>query len=331
MLFGADTNRNGILEAGEDAVARQSELPVTIGRGWSAYLTVHSAERNVRPDGTPKIDINSTDLNALHTELSGILDSEKANFIIAYRQGGPYEGEEEGNSAGSITVDFEQEGGTTIGSLLDLVGVKTQIPAENGGQGGQGGGQGGQGGGQGGQGGGQGGGGGAQPEVIAAAFPDDANSMQDYMPKLYDNLTVGTDPAVPGRVNINQAPRVVLQGLPGIEPLLVEQIISRRTPEKSPSMPAHNHPTWLVIEGLVELDEMKRLAPLLTCGGSVYRAECVGFYEAEGPAARLEVVLDGTKPVPAVRLRRDISELGPGQTLEILGGEVLAGEVESEP
>jgi hypothetical protein len=155
--------------------------------------------------------------------------------------------------------------------------------------------------------------------------------MQDYMPKLYDNLTVGTDPAVPGRVNINQAPRVVLQGLPGIEPLLVEQIISRRTPEKSPSMPAHNHPTWLVIEGLVELDEMKRLAPLLTCGGSVYRAECVGFYEAEGPAARLEVVLDGTKPVPAVRLRRDISELGPGQTLEILGGEVLAGEVESEP
>jgi hypothetical protein len=296
LLFGSDTNRNGILEVAEEAVAAQSQLPVALGRGWSAYLTVHSAEKNVRPDGTPKTDINSTDLNQLYSDLRGFLSDDQAKFIIAYRQGGPSDSEDRGTAASSIQLDFNQQGGTNVGSLLDLVGAKTQMPAEQQGE---------------------------DPTIIEPAFPEDPSAMQTYLPKLFDNLMVGTQPMVPGRININQASRPVLEGLPDIQPLAVEQILDRRLPDRNPADPSRSHPTWLLTEGILQLDEMKRLAPLLSCGGDVYRIEAVGFFEAEGPSSRIEVILDATQPVPLVRSWRDLRELGLGYTTEVLIGEPL--------
>ena len=67
---------------------------------------------------------------------------------------------------------------------------------------------------------------------------------------------------------------------------------------------------------------MKRLLPLVTTGGDVYRAQVVGFYDAEGPAARLEVVLDATETPAVVKRRRELRQQGPGYSLDVLGGEL---------
>ena len=58
-------------------------------RGWAGYLTLYSAEKNTRADGTPKINLNQDDLQQLYQQLTEVFDEETARFVVAYRQFGP--------------------------------------------------------------------------------------------------------------------------------------------------------------------------------------------------------------------------------------------------
>jgi hypothetical protein len=144
--------------------------------------------------------------------------------------------------------------------------------------------------------------------------------MRNYLPLLMDNLAVNASPTIPGRININQAPRRILMGIPGLE-LGVDRIIASRDMALSPNRPEQAYETWLLTDGIVELDEMKKLMALVTTGGSVYRAQIVGFFDAEGPATRVEAVIDATKSPPVVRRRLELDELGPGYSLDTLGAQ----------
>jgi hypothetical protein len=66
---------------------------------------------------------------------------------------------------------------------------------------------------------------------------------------------------------------------------------------------------------------MKALIPFVTGGGSVFRAEVIGYFDADGPTARLEVIIDATASPPRMVFWRDISHLGRGYPVEILGTE----------
>jgi hypothetical protein len=143
--------------------------------------------------------------------------------------------------------------------------------------------------------------------------------MQRYLPKLMDNLAVNAAPTIPGRININQAPRRLLSGVPGLTSTAVDQIIANRDITLGQQRPEQVHETWLLTDGIVELDEMKKLMALVTTGGNVYRAQVVGFFDEEGPADRLEVLIDATQSPPVVRRRWELRELGPGYSREVLG------------
>jgi hypothetical protein len=143
--------------------------------------------------------------------------------------------------------------------------------------------------------------------------------MRDYIPKLFDNFSVNASPSIPGRININQAPRAILLGIPGIDIATVDQIIANRMPEDDGQRPEQAYETWPLVSGLVDLDTMKQLMPLVTAGGDVYRAQVVGYFDEEGPAYRTEVVVDATQTPPVVKRRRDLVDQGPGYTLETLG------------
>lgn len=328
LLFGPDLNRNSIIDDIEQPLTTIDDADNSMGllnRGWAAYLTIDSAELNLRPDGTPKIDVNQEDLKALHEALSEALGLEMANFIVAYRQGGAYVGEETGQAAGSVTLDFTQPGREKLNSILDLIGVRTRIakPSESGsdGQGGSGG--------EGlsgttpptqvGEGGGQGGGNDNSRVVIEAAFSDDPGSMKGYLSKLMDNVAVNSDRTIPGRLNINQASRRILSGIPGLSNAAVDQIISERDVTLGQQQPDQVHETWLLSQGVVKLEEMKKLIGLVTTGGDVYRAQIVGGYFRKGPTERLEVVIDATQTPPVVRRRMELRELGQGYSAETLG------------
>jgi hypothetical protein len=143
--------------------------------------------------------------------------------------------------------------------------------------------------------------------------------MQRYLTLLMDNLAVNANPTIPGRLNINQAPRSLLAGIPGLTPTAVDQIIANRDVTLGQQRPEQVHETWLLSNQIVDLEQMKKLMALVTTGGDVYRAQVVGFFDAEGPADRLEVVIDATQTTPVVRRRWELKELGPGYPAEVLG------------
>ena len=88
LLFGADANRNGFIDAGEQnlpQIADGTNADPETNRGWAAYLTLYSKEANLQPDDTLKFDLNMSDLQALHDDLSSVFSDEWVNFILAYR------------------------------------------------------------------------------------------------------------------------------------------------------------------------------------------------------------------------------------------------------
>jgi len=296
LLFGADVNRNGTIDAGEMDQSSAATDTQTLSTGWASRLTLYSRENNVNAEGLSRINLNENDLQTLYDSLTAVVPEEWAIFIVAYRQNGAYTGSETGETYGSGELDLSQASKTTYGQVLDLVGKKVQVKfkgAEN-------------------------------ATILQSPFAEDLASMNTYMATLMDQVTIVTDPVIHGRININQAPRDILLGIPGMTEEIAEQIINQRTPDPGAD-PTYGHETWLLTQGLVTLEEMRALMPFICAGGDAYRAQVIGYYDEGGAASRLEVVLDATQQPPRVLLWRDISHLGRGYALETLGVSASGG------
>lgn len=331
MLFGIDTNRNGMVDphemnaagmlgtqsgmgsagfsgttasnsttaSGGSTTATDSLMAEgSMDRGWVGYLTLYSMESNLNSEGLPRIYLNMEDLESLYDQLAERLNEEWARFIVTYRQSGPHEGSEDGEPASALPdLDFTKESKTTLTQVLDLVGAKIQVQIE----------------------------GEEQPLVVSSPFSDSILEMGVYMSLLMDNCTINASTTIPGRININQAPRTLLMGIPGLEEDVVEEIISQRYQETTEDqVDTHNHETWLLTEGIITLDEMKTLSPFVTAGGDVFRAQIVGYFEDGGAASRVEAVFDATSPRPRILSWKDISHLGRGYPLELLGVQLIS-------
>jgi hypothetical protein len=314
LMFGSDTNRNGMVDVhetsasgvpgaaavttGSIAQALDDATSSSMDRGWSGYLTLYSMEKNVNASGAPRIDLNQDDLQALYDSLAATLNEDWAKFIILYRQNGASDSSEAGEDIGAAgDLDLTKEGGNKFTQVLDLIGAKVQLPATNGGE----------------------------AKVIAPVFGETLAEMIVYMPILMDNVAVNANPTIPGRINVNQAPRAILAGIPGMEDTIVDEILNQRSFESTTDAEAaaREHETWLLTSGIVTLEQMKQLVPFICAGGDVYRAQIVGYYEDGGAAARAEVIFDATGAVPRVVSLRDISHLGRGYPLEMLGVQLI--------
>lgn len=308
LLFGIDTNRNGMADAHEvsnsnngllapPGMAAPSSATTTdsaeFDRGWAAFLTIYSSERNARTDGTPRIWLNNTDLTQLQQDLNEVFSEEWTNFILAYRLFGPFTGNGEGQSAAGIELNLSQQPKGTFSQVLDLIGKKVQVN-QNG-----------------------------QQIILQSPFDSAPLAMGVYLPQLMENCTANQGQAIPGRININQAPRELLMGIPGMNEDIVNELISRRSAELGLDNPNRSFETWLLAEAIVTLDEMRTLTPFINAGGDVFRAQVVGYFQGGGPAARAEVVFDATGTTPRLLFWRDMSHLGRGYALETLGVDLI--------
>lgn len=305
MLFGVDINRNGSIDPHEingpiaDQLGSQQMMSpqtsvdgetTSLERGWASMVTIYSAEANLNPDGLPRIDVNQDDLELLYDELTEATTEQWATFIVAYRQGGAYTGNESGELAVVGGLDFDRDGETKINQLLDLIGVKVQARING------------------------------EDVVIEPVFPEDPGAMAVYLPSLMDNCTAAGSVTIPGRININQAPREVLLGVPTITPEIVDEIIDiRDISGMEVDDDNRRHETWLMTEAVVTLEEMKMLTPFICAGGDVFRGQVVGYFQQGGVSSRAEVVFDATTEAPTVLVWRDISHLGRGYPLSTLG------------
>lgn len=236
---------------------------------WAELLTVASAERNESFDGRPRIYLNQENLADLQRRLAGVFDRRQVDFILAYRQFGPYGGDRAPTSGASVTINPSQPPRFRFESPLDLIGAKVMIPAAPG----------------------------ANEKtavVLGSPWSREASALREDLPKLMDWTTTEPGPVISGRVNVNLAPRPVLLAVPTMDSALVERILAARTMRATADDPARRHPAWLLTEGLVDLPRMKALLPYLTAGGDVHRALVTGFFEDTDRSILAEVVIDAT-------------------------------------
>ncbi|MDD4266790.1 MAG: type II secretion system protein GspK [Pirellulales bacterium] len=295
LLYGVDANRNTNADQSEpsgETLVNVDNSDGALDRGWSAYLTVHSYEGNTTADGKAKINLNQDNLETLHGELEQALTPEWATFIVGYRQNGPSTGNDPATTAvPTDNLDFSGDAQQEIKSVLDLVGVTTQVKVQ----------------------------GQEIPTVLAPQFPQDSASMQEYLPMLLDAVTTVDAETISGRININQASRTVLLTIPGMTEEIAEQIVGTRIADPIEADDSQACPLWPLVQGLVDLETMKNLEPYVCTGGSTYRAQVVGYFDGGGPFARVEVVIDATQSPAAVLSWKDMSHLGRGYPLEALG------------
>lgn len=155
MVFGFDTNRNGVVDPQEEIAANAAGATTPAARlGWSAYLTVQSKESNKSLAREDKINVNDGVLTDLYDRLvQDLADAnigdpkEIAKFIVAYRLYGPVtpEGQNEDSptagqplaSGSSSTPSGGSGGGTQLNAQAVTQAAQSAAKAAQSGSGGQ--------------------------------------------------------------------------------------------------------------------------------------------------------------------------------------------------
>lgn len=285
------TASSGAATGGFAALEEESSFD---GQGWADYLTLYSREKNLRPDGEPRVFLNGTDAATLYADLSGVLPADLANFLMLYRLNGP-------GSAPATNANIQNAGAVapnlqnatmraSFVQVLDIVDAWVVVQPQNGGT----------------------------PTYVQSPIQTTDLGARDKLMDLMDMVTVNKAESIPGRINVNLAPANVLRGIPGITDEIVERILAKRDLEGGDD-PSRRHEVWLLSEGVVTLQEMKTLLPFMTGGGQVFRTQAVGYYTSGDAASRAEVVIDATRTNPRILLWKDLSHLGRGYSLETLG------------
>ena len=214
------------------------------------------------------------------------------DFIIAYRQNGPYSGTDEPTANAAGELDFAVKAKSSFLQVLDLVDAKTTVQYAG------------------------------TEEKIVLQSPVVSSSLGLLMPVMMNELTTQQGAVVPGRINIMQAPRRILMGIPKMTAELLDNILRYREFElDAPEGADRNRQfeTWLLVEGFVDLETMKALLPYICCGGDVYRAEVVGYFDDQIGISRAEAIVDTSTPLPRVLFWRDKSHLQRGYSADTLG------------
>ncbi len=299
LLFGADENFNYQIDPGEQPSASSGSLSAAGDSSavpWSGFLTVFSAEKNVDPDGQPKIDLNEKDLTSLHGKLEKVVGADLAKFVVLCRQYPQVARESKRSQAVSlekIELDLAGRARFRFTSVLDLVGATIEIPLGDAAR---------------------------TLQTVPSPLAASSQIIQETLPALLDHLSVGSEAVVRGRINLMEAPEEVLAAVPGMTEELARRIKTQRQGASTGGDAGRRHPTWLLADGLVDLEQMKKLLPYVTCGGDVYRGQVVGFFDQQGPVSRSEVVIDATSAPARQVYYKDLRLLGRGFSLDALRG-----------
>lgn len=292
LLFGLDTNRNGLLDGSESLQQNISGLDSDMHLGWISYLTLYSKESNLTDDGLPRVNLNNPELDTLYTDLRASLNEDWSKFIVQYRISGPYIPSEDEEIDPEALRDLELpdlgglEAEFTFTQVLDLIDAYTET---------------------------------SDGTVIAS--PIISATAKQTLTILLTNTTTFEGENIPGRININQASRRVMLSIPGMTEEILDRIIEDREEElNDPEITDRDKKfgTWIFVADIVDLATMRTMFPYVCAGGDVYSAEVVGFYDDGIGTSRAEVIIDTTVPIPRILFWRDKTHLQAGYQLGVL-------------
>jgi len=321
LLYGEDYNRTGILEPnekdGDDTFPPDNEDEI-LNRGLYPYLTVRSYENNVANDNRPRTYLLGEE-QVLRTALE-LEFGDNANLIdfvvSATRPSNAGGGGGNGpNSPGNAGGDKPPGAGAGDGGDNnagngegDLSGGDGQPQNDETGGSDEG----------------KKGGESDGAEVAKRPIRSPATLLlprrigADVRPSpvTVEDLTILMDrftavppekPKIVGLINVNTAPRLVLETLPGLTGEQVDALLEARG---QLSEEARKTPAWLVTEGVVDPLTFDEMAPLVTARGQQFMVESLGYADHIGMVTRLEVVLDLMGPIPQTVYYRDVTQIG---------------------
>lgn len=192
LLFGEDTNANGILDP-EENDGDESDPPDNrdghLDEGWAAMFSLHSISRNVNAAGEKRVDVQTAD----ESTIAGVhgLTTEIAKAIVASRNQ---------NKLGSIA------------DLLDVVPPSNRpTPPQNPGNP-------------------NGNPVPSLPQTTSFQSSGAGPLINDnLLMQIADDITVVSEEEEPGLVNLNTASVLVLQCLEGMEPQIAQAIVDYRS------------------------------------------------------------------------------------------------------
>jgi DNA uptake protein ComE-like DNA-binding protein len=190
-------------------------------------------------------------------------------------------------------IDLTNGGQQQINSLYDLVGIEVEIEIDG------------------------------TKTTLESPWAEDANPMRTYWPEVTGLLATRADPHIEGRININEAPYEVLVGIPGMTEELASaiagsQLMSTSGETLTGQVSDRATTAWLFYNGLTDVTTLRQLDPYITSRGDVFRVQAIGYYDDGGPFCRVEAIIDGTRPRPAILMSRDLTELGRAYPLRAL-------------
>ena len=278
LWFGGDLNQNYRLDPLELRLAEQVFTPQRSGArsmssnatpsasaspssalppAWQRFVTWHSGVRNETRTGQPRVNLNEANLQSLHQKLIAVWPADWANFVIAMRQYGPTPsltttGETTPAPTENSTPDFSKPATYVFKSPLDLVGAVVEISGTN-----------------------------PQPAAdgksnvttkrIRNPFSSDLSEVRNYLGRVLDACTTDPSPFTTGRVDVSEAPAVVLSGVPWIDPALAQRIVQYRSSNSgTSSTDSRDTIAWLLEGGVVDLARLKTIEPYITSRNDVY-------------------------------------------------------------
>lgn len=294
LLYGEDVNLNGRLDPNEDDGEESPPLDDADGiltPGLASFVTVYGREANVDSTGEPRINVNQDSTDTLYSELSGVLDSTVADFIVAYREKGPANqssggrsgGRGGGFSAGGGFSGGGSSGGGSSGSGASGSGASSgsnEITSL------------------------------AQlidAEVDGVTNPLTSSDLPTLL-RLYDFASTTDATTISGRLDLNAATAEMLVLLGGLEESIATTIADRDDWE---------HPVEILTDGLVNVATFQRLEPLLTTGGRTFSFSSVG-YVADGPMVRVDAIVDASTFPPRILRLTDMTRIGVGRPVETI-------------
>jgi len=300
LLFGLDVNRNGVLDDVETVGTNASSLEADMYLGWASYITLFSKETNLNGEGLARININGQDLDQLQDDLTSSFNDRWTNYIIHYRINGPSSViptpvDDTIKSAAEVPLELTgtELGEFTFASVVDLVETYVKIVDDEG-------------------------------EAVFLQSPINIETLGIAMTTAMKSLTVYEGDSIPGRINIMQAPRRTLEGIPGMSAELIDRIIQVREFElDDPDFLDinRNYETWLLTEFLVDVETMRTLMPFICVGGEVYQAEVIGYFGDGVGTSRAEAIIDTTADIPKLIFWRDKTHLQGTFSIDVLGGD----------
>lgn len=328
LLFGEDTNQNGILDPNENDGSAHHPPDNSDGKlqgGWSDFLTVHSAESTFAPDGSTKLNVNTSNLAKLYDDLETKFGRDVARFVVALRMAGRADdfsrkdklddeakrqerlstGQRRlaeqlgsGNDPGGLaalassdSVKTERRAGILLSSK-PVFRVKSLVDLI-----------------------------GATVRVdvdgtdtlLQSPWDSDAGSVEEGLRELSPWLTTTSRSRWRGRINFFEAPCEVLMTVPEMSESLARAIVNARPRWSSTSIAANESrssviPTsaWLMDQGLVDLQRLRMIAPYLTSRGDVFRGVAVGHIDGVRGRSGIRFLIDATSKEPRILSLQDL-------------------------